>query len=69
MLDRLAFYRDLIISQCLPGNSGTAPSLADYIFATAAGVLAALALGLLVKGLRGRDDVRSQRLKSAILDD
>ncbi len=69
MLDRLAFYRDLVVSQCLPGPSGTAPASADYVFAATAGVLAVLALGLLVKGLRGRDDARSRRIKMAILDD
>jgi hypothetical protein len=69
MLDRLAFYRDLIISQCLPGTAGASPSAVDYVFAATAAALSVLALGLLVKGLRGRDDARSRRIKMAILED
>jgi len=69
MLDRLAFYRDLIISQCLPAGSDAPPAIADYVFAATAVALGVLALWMLVKGLRGRDDARSRRIKAAVLDD
>jgi len=69
MLDRLALYIDLVISQCLPAASSAPPALADYVFATVAMALGLLALWLLVQGLRGRDDARSRRLKAAVLED
>jgi len=69
MLDRLALYLDLVISQCLPSASGAPPGLADYLFATAAAALGLLALWMLVQGLRGRDDARSRRIKAAVLED
>jgi hypothetical protein len=69
MLDRLAFYLDLIISQCLPSASGAPPGLADYLFAAVAAALGMLALWMLVQGLRGRDDARSRRIKAAVLED
>jgi hypothetical protein len=69
MLDRLALYLDLVISQCLPSASGAPPGLADYLFAAVAAALGMLALWLLVQGLRGRDDARSRRIKAAVLDD
>jgi hypothetical protein len=69
MLDRLAFYLDLVVSQCLPAASGAPPGLADYGFATVAAALGLMALWILLKGLRGRDDARSQRIKTAVLED
>ena len=39
MLERLAFYRDLIVSECLPAVPGVPPGVADYLFA---GLTAAL---------------------------
>jgi hypothetical protein len=69
MLDRLAFYFDLVVSQCLPSASGAPPGLADYVFAGVATTLGLTALWMLVRGLRGRDDVRSRRIKTAILED
>jgi hypothetical protein len=69
MLERLAFYRDLIISECLPAIPGAPPGFADYLFAGLTAAFGLLALALLVRGFRGRDDVRSQRIKAAVLED
>jgi hypothetical protein len=69
MLDRLALYFDLIISQCLPSASGVPQGLADYLFAVVVAALGMLALWMLVQGLRGRDDARSRRIKAAVLED
>jgi len=69
MLERLAFYRDLIISECLPAVPGTPPGLADYLFAGLTAALGLLALALLVHGFRGRDDARSQRIKATVIED
>jgi hypothetical protein len=69
MLERLAFYRNLIISECLPAVPGAAPGFADYLFATLTAALGLLAAVLLVRGFRGRDDARSQRIKAAVLED
>jgi hypothetical protein len=69
MLDRLAFYLDLVIGQCLPSASGAPPALSDYLFAAVAAALGLVALWMLVQGLRGRDDARSRRIKAAVLED
>jgi hypothetical protein len=69
MLERLAFYRDLIISECLPAVPGAAPGFADYLFAGATAALGLLAMVLLVQGFRGRDDARSRCIKAAVLED
>jgi hypothetical protein len=69
MLDRLAFYLDLVISQCLPSASGAPPGLADFVFAAMAAALGLMALWMLMQGLRGRDDARSRRIKAAVLED
>jgi hypothetical protein len=69
MLERLAFYRDLIISECLPAVPGVPPGFADYLFAGLTAALGLLAVVLLVRGFRGRDDARSQRIKTAVLED
>jgi hypothetical protein len=69
MLERLAFYRDLIVSQCLPAVPGTAPGFADYLFASFTATLEFLAMVLLVQGFRGRDNARSERIKAAVLED
>jgi hypothetical protein len=69
VLDRLALYLDLVISQCLPSASGAPPALADYVFAVVAAALGILALWMLTQGLRGRDDARSRRIKAAVLED
>ena len=69
MLERLAFYRDLIISECLPAIPGAPPGFADYLFAGLTAALGLLALALLVRGFRGRDDARSRRIKAAVLED
>jgi hypothetical protein len=69
MLDRLAFYLDLVVSQCLPAATGVSPTLADYVFAAAASALGIIALWMLVEGLRGSDDARGQRIKTAVLED
>ena len=69
MLDRLAFYLDLVVSQCLPSTSGTPPGFADYALAGVATTLGLMALWMLVQGLRGRDDARSRRIKAAVLED
>ena len=54
MLERLAFYRDLVISECLPAVPGAAPGVADYLFAGLTAALGLLALALLVHGFRGQ---------------
>jgi hypothetical protein len=69
MLDRLALYLDLVVSQCLPTAPGAPPGLADYVFAAVAAMLGLMALWLLVQGLCGRDDARSRRIKAAVLED
>jgi hypothetical protein len=69
MLDRLAFYRDLIIGECLPAVSGAPPGFADYLFAGITAALGLLAVAGLVQGFRGRDDARSRRIKAAVLED
>ena len=69
MLERLAFYRDLIISEYLPGGAGSTPGYADYLFAAVSAALGLFAMVLLVQGFRGRDDARSQRIKAAVLED
>jgi hypothetical protein len=69
MLDRLAFYLDLVVSQCLPSAPGVPPALADYVFAGVATTLGLMALWMLLHGLRGRDDARSRRIKTAVLED
>jgi hypothetical protein len=69
MLDRLAFYRDLIIAECLPAVPGAPPGFADYLFAGITAALGLLAVAGLVQGLRGRDDARSRRIKAAVLED
>jgi hypothetical protein len=69
MLERLAFYRDLVISECLPAVPGTAPGFSDYLFAGLTAALGLLAMVLLVQGFRGRDDARARRIKRAVLED
>jgi hypothetical protein len=69
MLERLAFYRDLVISECLPAIPGAVPGVADYLFAGLTAALGLFAVVLLVHGFRGRDDARSRRIKAAVLDD
>jgi hypothetical protein len=69
MLERLAFYRDLIITECLPAVPGAAPGVADYLFAGLTAALGLSALALLVHGFRGHDDARSRRIKAAVLED
>jgi hypothetical protein len=69
MLDRLALYLDLLVSQCLPSASGAPPGLADFVFAAMAAALGLMALWMLMQGLRGRDDARSRRIKAAVLED
>jgi hypothetical protein len=69
MLERLAFYRDLILSECLPAVPGAPPGFADYLFAGITVALGLCAIVWLVHGFRGRDDARSQRIKSAVLED
>jgi hypothetical protein len=69
MLERLAFYRDLIISECLPAVPGAPPGFADYLFAGITAALGLFAVVLLVHGFRGRDDARGQRIKAAVLED
>jgi hypothetical protein len=69
MLERLAFYRDLIVSECLPAVGGVPPGSADCLFAGLTAALGLLAVALLVQGFRGRDDARSQRIKAAVLED
>jgi hypothetical protein len=69
MLERLAFYLDLVVSQCLPSAPGVPPALADYLFAGVATTLGLVALWMLLQGLRGRDDARSRRIKAAVLED
>jgi hypothetical protein len=69
MLERLAFYRDLILSECLPAVPGAPPGLADYLFAGITAALGLFAIVWLVHGLRGRDDARSERIKAAVLED
>ena len=69
MLERLAFYRDLIIGECLPAGAGALPGFADYVFAGLTATLGLLAVAWLVHGFRGHDDARSQRIKAAVLED
>jgi hypothetical protein len=69
MLERLAFYRDLIISECLPAVPGAPAGFADYLFAGLTAALGLFALALLVRGFCGRDDTRSRRIKAAVLED
>jgi hypothetical protein len=69
MLERLAFYRDLIISECLPAVPGAPPGFADYLFAGLTAAPGLVAAVLLVRGFRGRDDARSRRIKAAVLED
>jgi hypothetical protein len=69
MLERLAFYRDLIVSECLPAVPGVPPGVADYLFAGLTAALSLAAVVLLVQGFRSRDDARSQRIKAAVLED
>jgi hypothetical protein len=69
MLDRLALYLDLVVSQCLPSAAGAPAGPADYVFATMAAALGIMALWMLGQGLRGRDDARSRRIKAAVLED
>jgi hypothetical protein len=69
MLQRLAFYRDLIISECLPAVPGAPPGTADYLFAGLTAALGLVAAVLLVRGFRGRDDARSRRIKATVLED
>jgi hypothetical protein len=68
MLDRLALYLDLVVSQCLSASTAP-PTPADYVFAAIAAGLGLLALWMLVQGLRGRDDARGRRIKAAVLED
>ena len=46
MLERLAFYRDLIISECLPAVPGAPPGVADYLFAGLTAALGAVGGGV-----------------------
>jgi hypothetical protein len=69
MLERLAFYRDLILSECLPAVPGAPPGFADYLFAGTTAALGVFAIVWLVHGFRGRDDARSRRIKAAVLED
>jgi hypothetical protein len=69
MLERLAFYLDLVVSQCLPAATAAPPGLADYVFAAVAAALGLVALWMLVQGLRGRDDAPGRRIKMAVLED
>jgi hypothetical protein len=69
MLDRLALYVDLVVSQCLPSSSGAGPGFADDVLAAIVAALAMLSLWMLAQGFRGRDDARSRRIKTAVLED
>jgi hypothetical protein len=69
MLERLAFYRDLIVSECLPAVPGVPPGVADYLFAGFTAALSLAAVALMVQGFRGRDDAHSRRIKASVLED
>jgi hypothetical protein len=69
MMANLSTYLDLLASLCRSAVSTSAPSLLDLLIAASLVGLVLYAILALVRGLRGRDDGESERIKRAILDE
>jgi len=69
MIERLLLYLDLLAGLCRSAVAAPGAGLLDLLLAGAVGALSLYAVYALVRGLRGRDDAESERIKRAILDD
>ena len=69
MIERLQTYLDLLANLCRTAVAAAGPGLFDLLMALALSGLALYALHALLRGLGGRDDAESERIKRAILDD
>ena len=69
MIDRLHIYLDLLANLCRTAVAAAGPGLFDLLMALVLSGLALYALYALLRGLGGRDDAESERIKRAILDD
>jgi len=69
MIERLHTYLDLLASLCRTELSAVGPGLFDLVTAPLLSGLALYAVYALLRGLIGRDDAESERIKRTILDD
>ena len=69
MIDRLHIYLDLLANLCRTAVGAAGPGLFDLLMTLILTGLALYALYALLRGLGGRDDAESERIKRAILDD
>lgn len=69
MIERLRTYLDLLAGLCRTAVSGSVPGIFDLAMTVLLGALAVYAVYALLRGLAGRDDAASERIKRAILDD
>jgi len=69
MIERLQIYPDLLANLCRTAVAAAGPGLFDLLMALILSGLALYALYALLRGLGGRDDAESERIKRAILDD
>ena len=69
MIERLQTYLDLLANLCRTAVAAAGPGLFDLQMALVLSGLALYALYALLRGLGGRDDAESERIKRTILDD
>ena len=69
MIERLQTYLDLLANLCRTAVAAAGPGLFDLLMTLILTGLALYALYALLRGLGGRDDAESERIKRAILDD
>jgi hypothetical protein len=69
MIERLHTYLDLLASLCRTVVSAVGPGPFDLVMALLLSGLALYAVYALLRGLVGRDDPESERIKRTILDD
>ena len=69
MIERLQTYLDLLANLCRTAVAAAGPGLFDLLMTLILTGLALYALYALLRGLVGRDDPESERIKRTILDD
>ena len=69
MIERLQTYLELLANLGRTAVAAAGPGLFDLLMALVLSGLALYALYALLRGLGGRDDAESERIKRAILDD
>ena len=69
MIDRLHIYLDLLANLCRTAVGAAGPGLFDLLMTLVLSGLALYSVYALLRGLGGRDDAESERIKRAILDD